>query len=135
VVRRGGHFDRWDLEVRNGVFGASRILMAIEDHGSGRQLVRYRSWPSCSPAELAPTLLFATLSAEAALDHSWLVCILLGVTALMLALRTLQGCAAAMAAVRDALLLSCIRIDSKDPIESSERSHLMKATQCQTTKD
>ena len=135
VVRRGGHFDRWDLEVRNGVFGASRILMAVEDHGSGRQLVRYRSWPSWSLAELAPTLLFATLSAQAGLDHAWLVCTLLGVTALMLALRTIQGCAAAMAAVRDALILSCIHVDSKDPIESSERSHLMKATQCQTTKD
>jgi glycosyltransferase involved in cell wall biosynthesis len=49
VVRRGGHFDRWDLEARGGLFGSARLLFAIEDHGAGTQYVRARtgrSFPS-----------------------------------------------------------------------------------------
>jgi hypothetical protein len=42
-VRRGGPFDPWDLEMRGGLFGGVRFLMAIEEHGHGRQLVRFRS--------------------------------------------------------------------------------------------
>src|SRR5205814_174842 len=35
VVQRGGDFDRWDLEVRGGLLGSARMLMAIEEHGGG----------------------------------------------------------------------------------------------------
>src|SRR5262249_9789076 len=48
VALRGGDFDRWDLEVPGGIFGSCRVRMAVEEHGSGRQLVRFRSWPCCS---------------------------------------------------------------------------------------
>ncbi len=44
-VQRGGDFDRWDLSLRSGVFGSIRLRMAIEEHGSGKQLVRLRTWP------------------------------------------------------------------------------------------
>jgi O-antigen biosynthesis protein len=46
IVARGGNFDRWDLEVRGGVLGTVRLLMTIEEHGQGRQLVRLRLWPA-----------------------------------------------------------------------------------------
>ena len=62
VVLHGGAYDAWDLEVRGGMFGSSRLLMAVEDSGSGTQLVRLRSWPYCSPAARALWLLFAALS-------------------------------------------------------------------------
>jgi len=45
VVRQGGDFDSWDLEVRGGLFGSARLLHVIEEHGGGRQLVRFRVWP------------------------------------------------------------------------------------------
>src|SRR6266550_4533001 len=32
-VRRGGDYDQWDLEARDGLFGSARLLMAIEEHG------------------------------------------------------------------------------------------------------
>jgi hypothetical protein len=48
VVRRGGNFDRWDLEVRGGLFGSARLLHATEEHGGGKQLVRFRIWPCWS---------------------------------------------------------------------------------------
>lgn len=47
-VRRGGDFDRWDLDVRRGVLGGTKLLMAIEEHGSGKQLVRLRLTPQPS---------------------------------------------------------------------------------------
>jgi hypothetical protein len=45
TVVRGGDFDRWDLDLRGGIFGGARMLMAVEELGGGAQLVRYRSWP------------------------------------------------------------------------------------------
>lgn len=98
-VRRGGDYDRWDLEVRGGILGAARTRMALEEHGAGRQLARFRSWPRCSAEGLALILLFAILSTGAALDYAWIVSIILGVVAILLALRTLQECARAMAAI------------------------------------
>lgn len=45
-VRPGGEFDRWDLEVRVGLLGAARLLLAVEEHGDGKQMGRFRIWPS-----------------------------------------------------------------------------------------
>jgi hypothetical protein len=50
VVMRGGDFDHWDLELRGGLLGCARVLMAVEEHGGGNQLVRFRAWPKCSTA-------------------------------------------------------------------------------------
>ncbi len=98
-ARRGGDYDRWDLEVCGGILGAARTRMALEEHGAGRQLVRFRSWPRCSAKGLALILLFAVLSTGAALAYAWIVSIILGVVAILLALRTLLECARAMAAI------------------------------------
>jgi GT2 family glycosyltransferase len=48
VVRNGGGFDRWDLEARGGPLGSARLLMAVEEHGQGQQMVRARIWPAVS---------------------------------------------------------------------------------------
>jgi GT2 family glycosyltransferase/membrane protein implicated in regulation of membrane protease activity len=45
-VWRGHETDQWDLEVRTGPIIAQRILLAFEEHGSGRQNVRCRTWPT-----------------------------------------------------------------------------------------
>jgi len=100
---RGGDYDRWDLEVRGGMFGAARTCMASEDHDWGRQLIRFRSWPRLSPKGIVPALLSAALSTGAALDHAWIAFAVLGVMSLSLVLLTLQECAAATAAVFRAL--------------------------------
>jgi GT2 family glycosyltransferase len=43
--RRSGDYDAWDLEVGGGHTGKARVLLAIEEHGSGKQLARYRIEP------------------------------------------------------------------------------------------
>ena len=69
VVERGGDFDRWDLQVRGGLFGSARVRFAVEDHGAGTQLVRARVspwWPRwCPPARGAGDPLRPALAADA----------------------------------------------------------------------
>jgi len=99
IVRAGGDYDRWDLEIRGGMFGATRVLMAVEEHGHGTQLVRLRTWPRCSPMGVTLTVVFAALSTAAAIDPSWPVSVILGMAAVLPALRTAQECAASTAAI------------------------------------
>ena len=51
-VFSGGPWDDWDLEVRGGLFAGVRVQVATEEHGRGRQLVRWRyrrgSWAPLS---------------------------------------------------------------------------------------
>jgi GT2 family glycosyltransferase len=68
VVRRGGDWDTWDLEVVGGALGVARLIVAVEDHGAGAQLQRYRWWPSVPSTGVALTLASATLAVAAALD-------------------------------------------------------------------
>ncbi len=97
VTRRGGDFDHWDLEVQGGLLGAARILMGVEEHGAGRQLVRFRSWPRCSPVGVILTLVLGFLSVGAAFGRSWIACGALGVGAEILAIGIIRDCATAMA--------------------------------------
>jgi GT2 family glycosyltransferase len=102
-VRRAGPHDRWDLEVRGGMVGAVRVRTAVEEHGWGRQLVRYRWWPRCSPVGLTVALLPGAVAAAAAASGAWAAAAVLGVVGLLLALRAPQECAAAAGALRHAL--------------------------------
>jgi len=77
VVRRGGDYDRWDLEVRGGILGTVRTRMAIEEHGAGRQLLRFRLWPRGSWAGIGLTLVFAILSLWAAREADWAASLML----------------------------------------------------------
>jgi len=67
-VRSGGPFDRWDLDLRAGPLGGVKIRTAVEEHGSGRQLMRVKIWPRASAGGVIVVMLFALLSAYALLD-------------------------------------------------------------------
>jgi len=73
--------------------------MAIEEHGGGKQLVRFRTWPRCSSAGVVIIALFTLLSGGAALDHAWVAAAILGAVAATLALRTLWESSVATSAV------------------------------------
>ncbi len=103
LVLRGGAHDRWDLEVRNGTLGSARLIMGVEDHALGKQLVRLRFWPRCTPAGLWLEVSFAALAAWAALDGAWAVGAVLAAIPIALGLRALLECAAALGAVAHVL--------------------------------
>jgi O-antigen biosynthesis protein len=98
-VRRGGNYDRWDLEVREGLLGGARLLMAVEDHGAGNQFVRIRLWPRYSLLELLPLAVFTVLTAAAALDGAWAAAAILGLSSVLLMVHAVRSCGSAVAAV------------------------------------
>jgi glycosyltransferase involved in cell wall biosynthesis len=102
AVARGGEYDRWDLEVRGGLLGSARLLMAIEEHGTGRQYIRMRMWPTARPTIFLVASLFAALAIRAALDLEWNAWALLNIPAIFLVARALYESASAMAALRQA---------------------------------
>jgi glycosyltransferase involved in cell wall biosynthesis len=99
TVRRGGDWDGWDLEVVCGALGAARLVVAVEDHGAGNQLVRVRWWPSVSMTALALIVCFAALSLAAELDGGSSVGAIFGAAAVWLVLRTGHQCGVAAAAI------------------------------------
>ena len=96
VILRGGDFDGWDLELRGGLLGSVRMLMAVEEHGGGNQFIRIRSWPRCTPAGIIVTLFFAALGAGAAAAGAWIACAALNGAAIVLMMRVLIECSAAL---------------------------------------
>jgi hypothetical protein len=98
-VRRGGDWDRWDLEVVGGGLGATRLIVAVEDHGGGKQLVRVRWWPSAAPTVLALVVALGALSLAATLDGAGAAAAILGVVAGGLALRAGRQCGLAAALI------------------------------------
>ena len=103
IVRRGGDFDRWDLEVRWSGFGSGRVLMAVEEHGGGHQLVRVRAWPACALRGPLLLLLFGGLAAGAVEEGALVAAVVLAGVAAFFSLRTLAAVAAGAAAARRAL--------------------------------
>jgi hypothetical protein len=114
-VLRGGDFDRWDLEVRGGMFGAARLLMAVEDHGSGRQLVRVRCWPRCLERGVVAAVGFGSLAEGAALDGAWTVAAILAAGFAVVAIRALLESGRAMAALAGVadLVLDSVRTNGE----------------------
>lgn len=96
-VRRGGEFDDWDLQVDGGFWGGARLLMAAEDHGAGTQYVRFRIRPTCWARGPLMALTLALLGIWAALDHAWLISIILGAGAVLPVLGGFLDCGRAVA--------------------------------------
>ncbi len=103
AVFHGGVFDRFDLEARAGVLGSGRLLMAVEEHGGGRQLVRERTWWRPGRFALWLSGALAALAAGASLDAAWPAALVLAGAALAVGLRTLSECAAAREALDGAV--------------------------------
>ena len=102
AVRRGGDFDRWDLEVRGGLLGTARLASLVEEHGTGRQLTRLRAWSRVSRPAAAVVAGLAALALGAAADGAGAVGAALGLAAAALAARALLEAGAAVGAVEEA---------------------------------
>jgi GT2 family glycosyltransferase len=101
--RRGSSYDRWDLEVNAGWFGAARLRAAFEEHGAGRQLARLRTWPVPSRAALAAATALALLACLAARDGSLAAAAALAAGAAGLAGSCVRSCATALGSLRVAV--------------------------------
>jgi O-antigen biosynthesis protein len=103
VVTTGGNYDAWDLEVRGGLFGAAYLLLGIEEHGEGKQLVRFRTSPRYSRVVVALVILFALVSVGSASGGAWVTSGFCGLNAVLIAACTLIDIGFAMGLLREAL--------------------------------
>jgi GT2 family glycosyltransferase len=102
-VQRGGNFDRWDLQGWSGVLGSVRALMVVEEHGSGKQLFRFRIWPRVEWPSCALLVLLAGLTAVAFIEGATMPATILAALAVLLVLETFLHCATATQALFDVL--------------------------------
>jgi hypothetical protein len=100
---RGGDFDRWDLAVRGGMMGSARCMLAIEEHGAGRQYLRLRIWPHCARLAVVAIAALALLAAGAAADGSHVATSVLACLGGLLVVRAVYECAAAKGALVEAV--------------------------------
>jgi glycosyltransferase involved in cell wall biosynthesis len=104
VTLKGGAYDRWDLEIRGGLLGAARAFALVEEHGSGCQLLKFKTWPVLRLTAVVPVLLFGTLASAAWIDHSAGVSFILALATTAIVVRTARECAAAQSAADEAVL-------------------------------
>jgi hypothetical protein len=71
-VVRGGPYDRWDLELAGGAIGSARLVVAVEEHGRGTQLLRCRVWPHVARSGSYPAVALALLAGAGAFAQRWL---------------------------------------------------------------
>ncbi len=99
----GDAHDGWDLEVRGGILGAARLLVGVEDHPGGKQLMRLRWWPKVPRRGPILALGLGVLTFAAVQAHAWLPAVLLGLAALLPLLHIVEQCMAAMATLQRAV--------------------------------
>jgi hypothetical protein len=102
-TRRGGDFDKWDPEIQTGVFGSARTLMAVEEHGVGKQFARFRIWPRWSRKCFAIACLFGATAYHAFLDQAWVAGTTISGIGLTVAARMVSDCSASMGTLVNAL--------------------------------
>jgi hypothetical protein len=77
-VKRSGSFDAWDLQVNSGLFSSARGILTVEEHGGGKQYVKFKSWIKFSIIGLCFIALLAFISILALLDKAFPVVLILG---------------------------------------------------------
>ena len=102
-TRRGGEFDRWDLEVRGGLLSKIRVRTAVEEHGTGKQLARFRIAPLISRVFVGGAAALAGLSLVAAVSGAGLVVAVVSGLLLAFFAWAADECAAAAGSVLGAL--------------------------------
>ncbi len=103
IVIRGGDFDRWDLHFRRGLFASVKVMLAVEEHGQGRQLARLKMWPKAAKVSSFIAFVSILLAARAFVAGASVPAILLTAAFLGIAMRTVQESAGTMQEVSDAL--------------------------------
>ena len=83
----GGDYDSYALEVRSGLMGSAQMLMVPEEHGDGKQLLRFSIRSHISRWGLTLIVIFSVFGVLAAVDSAWFVSAVLIGFAAVFALR------------------------------------------------
>jgi GT2 family glycosyltransferase len=99
VVTSGGPHDRWDLHIAGGMLGGARIRTAVEEHGRGRQLLLFRSWPTVSRSASACFVIASAVAFAASAAGAVIAATVAGCAAVVIAGTTFYECALAAGSV------------------------------------
>jgi O-antigen biosynthesis protein len=84
IAQRNSDFDEgWDLQVRGGIFGNTRLLVLTEEHGQGKQVIRVRTFAKGTFLVYASVAILALLSLLAFRDGAILAAITIGFGAVL----------------------------------------------------
>jgi hypothetical protein len=102
VVQEGGDFDEWDIELSGGP-GNARLVMATEEHGAGRQNLRFRCWIRIPKIIVATVCIGAALAALAASQGAWVAAGVIGFSVVVATSFSLRQSACAIAVFNNVL--------------------------------
>jgi glycosyltransferase involved in cell wall biosynthesis len=123
-VKRGGEFDRWDIQVRNGLFSITQALLTIEEHGSGKQMLKLKIWRNPSKTWLSTMLVLLGICTFAAIDHALGIAAIFGTAALLIFAAYCYGSASTIAYLQEAFG----RLDIKElPKEDIKEKYILSA--------
>ncbi len=91
LVRSGGPFDRWDLDLRASALGGVKIRTAVEEHGEGKQLLRARVWPRATGAGRIAVLVMTLFAVFAVYRHQPEIAIAIAVAITLLVTFGVEG--------------------------------------------
>lgn len=116
-VSRGGDFDKYDLQVYNGMLTKVKLVLAIEEHGGGNQYLRLKCWLAFSFRKMlfiaAPAMMWIIFITR----ERWMLSAIVGILTLFLITRII---------VEHAGCLSCINKAFNGLKEKYDESHLKK---------
>jgi GT2 family glycosyltransferase len=111
-IVRGGDFDRWDLSILGGLFGTIRVIAMVEEHGKGKQLCRFRTWPKTPNSVIAIFVALMIAAGLAVVSHAAVAAGLLALVGCVVGLLIYKDCVFAMKQWRDAVKCYVSRDDS-----------------------
>ncbi|HET9433570.1 MAG TPA: hypothetical protein VFO37_07420, partial [Chitinophagaceae bacterium] len=120
-VRRGGNYDKWDLQVSCGFFSSVRGLLTIEEHGSGKQLLRFNCHTHYSKTGMVLSGLFTVLAVIAIMASSYVAGSIMGFIALIFSVAYFTGRARAMCDLSKAFSLLSIVNEDTTPVKATEK--------------
>jgi GT2 family glycosyltransferase len=122
LVQRAGPYDRFELDVKGGPCGGARVRFAVEEHGAGRQYLRFRVWPKLRRG-VGVSLLGTGLAVGAMASGAWLAAAVVGAGSLVVPALALLEAGRAQGAI-----LEAVTHLSEAPAEASEHGALDAAS-------
>lgn len=101
-AKRGGEFDRWDIEVRNSLFSITQALLTVEEHGGGKQMLKFKVWRRPSNIWTITMLALLTICGFSALDEAYGVAAIFGTMAFLALTAYSYGSASTIAYLQQA---------------------------------
>ena len=99
-VKRGSNFDNWDIMIRNGMFSKVHGVLVIEEHGSGKQYLKFKCTVQYSFTAFILILFGLGVSNSFIFSHQYIVGGTLGLIILALLLQFLKEAGRSIGCVR-----------------------------------